>query len=96
LSDTFPTENGLKQGYALSPLLFHFAIEYTIKKAQENQVGLELNGTYQLLVYANDINLLGYRINIVKDNRETLLGASRDVGLEINAKKSMYKIMSRH
>jgi hypothetical protein len=48
------------------------------------------------LVYADDIKLLGDSVNTTKDNSETLLEVSRDIGLEINAEKTKYMIMSRH
>jgi sorting nexin-29 len=67
LSDKFPLQNGLKQGDALSPLLFNFALHCAIRKVQDIQVGLELNGTHQLLVYADDVNLLGDSTDTIKE-----------------------------
>ena len=59
LSDMFPITNGLKQGAALSPLLCKLALEYAIWRIHVNQNGLKLNGTHQLLVYADEVTILG-------------------------------------
>ena len=66
----FPITNGLKQGDALSPLLFNFALEYAIGRVQVNQDGLKLNGTQQLVVYTDD-NILGRSLHTIKKNMNT-------------------------
>jgi hypothetical protein len=72
LSEMFPIRNGLKQGDALSPLLFDFSLEYAIKKVQVNQDVFKLNGTHQLLAYSDYVNILGGNVLTVKENEEAL------------------------
>jgi hypothetical protein len=91
----FPIRNGLKEGDALSPLLFNFALDYAIKRVQANQDGLNLNGTHQLLAYANDVNILEGSVHIVKENAEALVVDTKKIGLEVNVDKTKYKVMSR-
>jgi hypothetical protein len=81
----------------LLPLLFNFALKYAIRKVKENQVGLKLNGT-QLLVYADDVNLLGDNIDNMKKNTQSLIviDTSKEVGLEVNTEKAKYMLLSRH
>jgi hypothetical protein len=54
-------------------------LEYAIKKVLVNQVGMKLNGTYQLLAYADDMNLLGDNVDTIKKMTETLIDASKEV-----------------
>jgi len=95
LSYMYSIRNSLKQGDVRSPLLFNFALEYAIRRVQAIQDGLKLNSTHQLLVYADDVNILGGSIHTIKKNAETLVVASKKTGLEVNADKSKYMVMSR-
>jgi uncharacterized protein related to proFAR isomerase len=84
----------LKQGDALSPLLFNFSVEYAIRRAQVKEGVLKLNGTHQLLVYV-DVNILGGSIHTVEKITQALVFASKETGLEVNADKTNYIVMSR-
>jgi len=76
LSEMFPIRNGLKQGGAVLPLLFNYAI----RRVQVNQDDLKLNGIHQLLVHADDVNIMGGRIQTTTKNTEALV-ASKETGL---------------
>jgi len=80
-SDRFAVRNGLKQGDALTPLLFNFVLEYAIKRVQVNEDGLKLIGTHQVLAYADDINILGGSIHTIKEIIESLVAATRETVL---------------
>jgi len=73
----FPIRNDLKQGDALSPLLFNFALEYAVRKAQVNQDGLKLKGILQVLVYEDDVNIMGGSVGTLKKNARALVVASK-------------------
>ena len=84
----FLIKNGVKQD-ALSPLIFNFALEYSIRRVQVNQGGLKLKGKLLMLVYA-DVNIVGGRIRTIQKNTETLEVANKETGLEVNAEETQH------
>ena len=79
-------------------MLLNFAFEYAIRRVRGNQDGLKLNGTHQLLVYADDVNMLGgsvLYVHTVKENTAVLVDASKEIRLEVNADRTKYLVMSR-
>jgi hypothetical protein len=94
LSDMFPSRNGLKQD-GLSPLRFNFALAYAIRRVQVIQDGLKINGIHQHFVYVDNLNTLGEIVLTIKENAEAVLVASMEIGLEVNADKNKYIVMSR-
>ena len=55
-----------------------------------------MNGKHQILVYADDVNMLGENLQTVRDNADIFIKASKDIGLEVNSEKTKYMITCRH
>ena len=73
------------------PILFNFALEYAIRKVHETNLGLDMNGTHQVLAYADDVNLIGDDIRTKERNVDVLLYDCKDIGLAVNTVKTKYK-----
>ena len=95
LSDMFPIRNGFKQGDALFPIAFQLYFTVCCKERSGKLGGLKLIGTHQLLVYADYVNILDGSIQTIKKNTEALLVTCMETGLEGNADKTTYIVMSR-
>ena len=93
LSNIFPITNDFEQGDALSPLIFTFALDYTIRRDQVKCDGLKLNDTLQSLVYADNVNILGGIVRTIEKNTEPSVVATKENGKEGNADKNQYMFM---
>jgi len=85
-----------KKGDVFSPLFFDFVLEYAIRTVNLNQIGLKVNGTRQLLVYAFDINILCGSVHNIKKKSGALVVASMEIGLEVVVEKTTYMVMFRY
>jgi hypothetical protein len=95
LSDTFPIKKYRKKGDALSPLLFNFVLQCVIRKDQANQEKLKLSVTYWHLAWADYVKLPSENMRPVRNKKEAVLVASKDIGPEArNAERTEYMFMS--
>jgi hypothetical protein len=90
----FHVKNALKQD-VLSSLPFTSSVGYAIRRIQVNQNGLKLNGTHQLLFYADDVHILGRSVHSIRKRAEATVIASKKMKLEVSADKLKYLVMSR-
>ena len=65
-------------------------------EGSKKTIGLELNGNHQLLVYADDVNMLGENLQTIRENTEIFIKASKDIGVEVNSEKTKCIITSYH
>jgi hypothetical protein len=80
-------KHSIKQGEVSTPLLFNFSLEYAISKVQDNKARLKLNVTHQLFAYADDVIFPRYNTDTINISTETLIGASKEDGLEVIREK---------
>jgi hypothetical protein len=96
LTNSFPSQNGLRKRDALSLLLLKFALGYAIRRVQENHEGLKSNGTHRLLAYADDVSIVRENMDTIKKNTKAVLDASKVLGLGVNPEKTKYMLMSHY
>jgi len=95
MSEKFEVKSGLHQGDALSPTLFNIALEWVVRTANETRK-MEVGEIETILAYADDVVILGYSRNEVKQTTIKFLEAGKIMGLEVNQEKTKYMCISRN
>ncbi|CAG9134902.1 unnamed protein product [Plutella xylostella] len=96
LTEEFAVVTGLKQGDALSPMLFNLALEHVLRGVLELDFGLQLNGKHKVVGYADDLAVLGKTAEEVRKAAKLLDTEAGKIGLRINRGKSEYLHMKRY
>lgn len=87
-------ESKMRQYTGYSYISGKYMREYALGKVQRNHIWLKLSGIHQLLVYSDDENLLGVKVNIIKEVTEILFETGKKVGVEVSTGKTMYILLS--
>lgn len=95
LSDPFKITKGLKQGDGLAPMLFNLVLEYVVRKTQIDTSSTIMNKSIQLVGYADDIDILGRSVSLIKEAFLNLKEKAEEVGLMVNAEKTKIMLKSR-
>jgi hypothetical protein len=77
------------------PLFFNFAFRYAIRRVQVNQESFILNGTHQVLVCVDGVNIMGGSVHTINENTGSLIVAIEETGLEVNVDKFKCMVVSR-
>ena len=95
MSDIFPNKNYLKKKKrCFKAIDFKLCLNCAIRRVQVYQNGMKINGTHQILVCADDVNILGGSVHTIKENTETLVDdtSSKEIELVVNADKTKHMV----
>lgn len=95
LSDLMEINSGLKEGDALSPILFSLILEKVVKATEEGKQ-LQLNRLNQVFAYVNNVCLIGEEMETVQKNAAIRESNAKDIGLAISVSKTKYMITPRN
>ena len=94
-SPPFETREGLRQGDALSTLLFNITLEGIVRRSEIDTRGTIYNKSTQILAYADDVDIVGRNVRCVKETYLALEKAANKIGLKVNEAKTKYMIVSK-